>query len=84
MSAGRQGSKGPNRRSCISNGSARALAAAALTPSQKRSSWASSSASRVTASRSAVRRMPRVRINRSIGSPSSPAISASRPLTTRR
>ncbi len=83
MSTGRQGFQA-SRSSCISKGSALASAAAALTPSQKRLSRASSSGSSVAASRSAVRRMPSVRISRSIGSPSSPAISETRPETTRR
>ncbi len=83
MSAGRQGSKS-SRSSCISNGSALALAAAVLTPSQKRSSRDRNSGSIVAASRSAVRRMPRVRIKRSTGNPSSPANSETRPERARR
>ncbi len=78
MSTGRQGFHS-RRSSCISKGSALALAAAALTPSQKRSSRARSSGSSVAASRSAVRRMPSVSISRSIGRPSGPAISETRP-----
>ena len=52
MSTGRHGSTS-SRSSCISNGSALALAAAALTPAQKRSSRARSSGSSAAASRSA-------------------------------
>ena len=83
MSTGRQGFQ-LSRSSCISNGSAGAASAAALTPAQKRSSWARSSGSSASASHSAMRRMPSVRIRRSIGSPSSPAISETLPSTARR
>ena len=83
MSTGCHGSHS-RRSSCISSGRARAAAAPALTPSQKRSSGARSSGVSASASASATRRMPSVRIRRSIGSVSGPAISATRPRTTRR
>ena len=83
MSAGRQGSNSSRSRR-ISNGGALALRAAALTPAQKRSSWARRPLSRASASRSATRRIPSVRISRSTGSPSSPANSETRPESTRR
>ncbi len=72
----------PSRR--ISKGGALASSAAALTPAQKRSSWLSRPGSSTAASASAARRIPSVSSSRSIGSPSGPAISATRPLTTRR
>ena len=83
MSTGRHGSHS-SRSSCISSGRARAAAAPALTPSQKRSSSARSSGSSAASSRSATRRIPSVRIRRSTGRPSGPAISATRPQTARR
>jgi hypothetical protein len=83
MSTGVHGSQ-PRRSTCISNGSARASAAAWLTPAQKRSSWARSAGSSSLSSRRAIRRIPKVRINRSTAIPSSPAISATLPSTTRR
>ena len=82
-STGRHGSN-RSRSSCISNGSARADAAAALTPSQKRSIRARRSGSSPPTSRSAARRNPSVRISRSTLSPSGPANSDTRPQATRR
>ena len=79
MSAGRQGSNS-SRSSCISKGSAAGVAAAGVDPGAEATRAGRAARGRAPpASRSATRRMPSVRISRSTGSPSSPAISESRP-----